>query len=70
MTHELLHQRLTPAQYEALKDAARARAVELRGEAFGAAWQWLLRQGRRGGSALAATWRPPQAVARNGGPAR
>ena len=38
MATETLHQRLTPAEYDALMEAAKARAQELRREALDALW--------------------------------
>ena len=74
MNTDLLHRALTPARYAALHDAARAEAARLRNEAIGAAFDGLVRLGRRGRAALAArlmSWlRRPQALARSGGPAR
>ena len=39
MPTETLHQRLTPAEYDALMDAAKARAHVLRREAIDALWR-------------------------------
>lgn len=38
MNTQALHHRLSPQEYNALKDAAKARAVELRREAIDAFW--------------------------------
>jgi hypothetical protein len=70
MIHAPLHRRLTPAQYAALQDEARACATRLRNEAIGDAWERLLRMTRRTGAALVAACRRLQVVVRTGAPAR
>jgi hypothetical protein len=73
MNTEALHRRLSPAEYAALRDAARSEAVRLRNLAIATAWDALVRRLRRASAVLVT---PPPAsrqssgVARSGAPAR
>jgi hypothetical protein len=73
MNTEALHRRLSPTEYAALRDAARAEAVRLRNLAIATAWDALGRRLRRAGAALTTpppAPRQPPGVARSGAPAR